>query len=101
MDKKMEITEALRNVFDPEIPINIVDLGLIYELKYDEETKKVHIKMTLTAPGCPVGDFILRDVEMVVKEIEGVEDVEIELTYDPPWSPDMMSEGAKKELGYE
>lgn len=101
MNKKMEITEALKNVFDPEIPINIVDLGLIYELKYDEQAKKVYVKMTLTAPGCPMGDFILRDVETVVKEIEGVEDVEIELTYDPPWSPDMMSEGAKKELGYE
>lgn len=101
MDKKMEITEALKNVFDPEIPINIVDLGLIYELKYDEQAKKVYIKMTLTAPGCPMGDFILRDVETVVKEVEGVEDVEIELSYDPPWSPDMMSEGAKKELGYE
>lgn len=101
MNKRDEIMEALKNVYDPEIPVNIVDLGLIYDLNYDESNGKVYVKMTLTAPGCPMGNYILRDAEMVIREIEGVKDVEIEITYDPPWSPEMMSSDAKKDLGYE
>lgn len=101
MGTKEKVIEALKNVYDPEIPVNIVDLGLIYDIQVDEMAGKVKIKMTLTAPGCPLGTYILSDAEMVVKEVEGVKDVEVELTYDPPWSPEMMSIDAKKELGYD
>ncbi len=101
MTKIEEIIDALKNVYDPEIPVNIVDLGLIYEVNYDETERKARIKMTLTAPGCPMGNYIIRDAEMVVREVEGVDDVEIVLTYDPPWSPEMISDNAKKDLGYE
>jgi FeS assembly SUF system protein len=100
MVNKEDVLNALRNVYDPEIPVNIVDLGLIYNVEVDEEKGIVNIRMTLTAPGCPIGFYILNDVESVVKELEGVKDVHVELTYDPPWNPDMISEGAKKELGY-
>lgn len=100
MVTKEEILDALRNVYDPEIPINIVDLGLIYKLEIDENNGVVKLLMTLTAPGCPMGNYILNDVEMVLKSLEGVKEVQIELTYDPPWNPDMMSDEAKKELGY-
>ncbi len=98
---KEEILEALKNVYDPEIPVNIVDLGLIYELTVDKEEGIVKIKMTFTTPDCPVGNYILSDVEAVVRSLEGVKDVKVELTYDPLWKPDMMSETAKKMLGYE
>lgn len=101
MVTKEEILNALKNVYDPEIPINIVDLGLIYKLDVDEENGIVKILMTMTAPGCPMGNYIMNDVEMVVRSLDGVKDVVIELTYDPPWTPDMMSDEAKKELGYE
>jgi FeS assembly SUF system protein len=100
MITKEEILNALKNVYDPEIPVNIVDLGLIYKLEIDEETGVVKILMTLTAPGCPMGSYIVSDAEMVVKAIDGVKDVQVELTYDPPWSPEMMSEDSKKELGF-
>jgi len=101
MVKKQEILEALKNVYDPEIPVSVVDLGLIYDIKIDENNGTVFVKMTLTAPGCPMSSFIMRDVEMVIRELEGVKDVKVELTYDPPWSPDLMSSDAKKNLGYE
>ncbi|MGB9694369.1 MAG: metal-sulfur cluster assembly factor [Caldisericaceae bacterium] len=100
MVSKEEVLSALKNVYDPEIPVNIVDLGLIYKLDIDEESGTVNVLMTLTAPGCPMGNYILSDAEVVLKSVDGVKDVKIELTYDPPWSPDMMSEEAKKELGY-
>jgi FeS assembly SUF system protein len=99
MVSKEEILNALKNVYDPEIPVNIVDLGLIYGINIDEELGIVKIKMTLTAPGCPIGNYITSDTENVVRSLEGVKDVQIELTYDPPWSPDMMTEEAKKDLG--
>jgi FeS assembly SUF system protein len=99
MIKKEDVLNALRDVYDPEIPVNIVALGLIYEINIDENQGTVKVKMTLTAPGCPIANYILNDVETVVKSLEGVKQVEIELTYDPPWSPDMISEDAKKELG--
>lgn len=99
MIKKEDVLNALRDVYDPEIPVNIVDLGLIYEINIDENQSTVKVKMTLTAPGCPIANYILNDVETVVKSLEGVKQVEIELTYDPLWSPDMISEDAKKELG--
>jgi len=99
MVSKEEILNALKNVYDPEIPVNIVDLGLIYDISIDEKLGIVKIKMTLTAPGCPIGNYILSDAENVIKSLEGVKDVQIELTYEPPWSPDMMSDEAKRDLG--
>ena len=101
MVKKQEIIEALKNVYDPEIPVSVVDLGLIYDIKVDEDNGTVFVKMTLTAPGCPMASFIMGDVEMVIRELEGVKEVKVELTYDPPWSSDLMSSDAKKNLGYE
>ncbi len=100
MVTKEEVLDALKNVYDPEIPVDIVALGLIYKLEINEESGAVKILMTLTAPGCPMGNYIVSDAEMVVKALEGVKDVQIEITYDPPWSPEMISEESKKELGY-
>ena len=100
MVTKEEILNALRDVYDPEIPVNVVDLGLIYSIEVDPEKGTIKLVMTMTAPGCPLGNYIVNDVETVLRSLEGVKDVQVELTYDPPWSPDMMSDDAKKELGY-
>ena len=88
MVKKSEVIKKLKECYDPEIPINIVDLGLIYDVKVNEN--KVKIKMTLTNPFCPMGNFIINDVEEKVKSIKGVSDVKVELVWDPPWTPDRM-----------
>lgn len=95
-----DIEEVLTTVYDPEIPVNIVALGLVYELEVDEHTGKVKIIMTLTAPGCPVGGEIVEEVQDKVRAVEGVNDVYVHLTFDPPWDRDMMSEEAKLELGF-
>ncbi len=92
-----EVMEALRDVYDPEIPINVVDLGLIYDCHVDDGD--VDIKMTLTFAGCGMGPYIAQQAEWRVAEMEGVEDVNVELVYDPPWTPDMISEQGKAELG--
>lgn len=92
------IIEALRKVYDPEIPVNIYDLGLIYEILIDDEAN-VQIKMTLTAPGCPVAQTFPGTVEQAVREVEGVKDASVELVWEPPWTQDKMSEQAKLELG--
>lgn len=97
MVTKEEIIEKLSSVYDPEIPINIVDLGLIYDIRIVDG--KVHIKMTLTAPGCPVYALIEDMVKQRVSEIKGVEDVHVEFVWDPPWTPDRMSPKAKAMLG--
>ncbi len=89
----------LRTVYDPEIPVNVYDLGLIYGVEVSDEGA-VKILMTLTAPGCPAADFILEDVRIKTESVKGVSRVDIELTFDPPWSADMMSEEAKLELGF-
>jgi FeS assembly SUF system protein len=94
-----KIVEMLRLVFDPEIPVNIYDLGLIYELDIDDD-HNVKIKMTLTAPNCPAADFIIEDVRIKVESIEEVKSVDIELVFEPEWDKDMMSEEAKLELGF-
>ncbi len=94
-----EILKALKTIYDPEIPVNIYDLGLIYEIDVDEYDN-VDIKMTLTAPNCPVADSLPIEVKEKVKEIEGVKQVNLTLVFDPPWGPDMMSEEAKLELGF-
>ena len=93
------IVDMLRTVYDPEIPVNVYDLGLIYNVDIDDE-KNVRIDMTLTAPGCPMADYILEDVRQKVELVEGVNNVEINLVFDPVWDKDMMSEEAKLELGF-
>ena len=94
-----KIVEVLKLVFDPEIPVNIYDLGLIYEINVDEENN-VKIKMTLTAPNCPAADFIIEDVRLKVEGLSDVKSVEVELVFEPEWDKDMMSEEAKLELGF-
>ena len=92
-----EVYEALREVYDPEIPINVVDLGLIYDVKLDEGN--VDIKMTLTFAGCGMGPYIAQQAEWRLAELEGVEDINVELVFDPPWSPDQITEEGKELLG--
>jgi FeS assembly SUF system protein len=94
-----EILKALKTIYDPEIPVNIYDLGLIYEIDVDE-SDNVNIKMTLTAPNCPVADSLPIEVKEKVQTIEGVNQVNLTLVFDPAWGPDMMSEEAKLELGF-
>jgi len=99
MSLRDQVEATLKNVYDPEIPVNIVDLGLVYEIEIKDEGK-VQIKMTLTAPGCPVAGDIVFDVQTKVEAIEGVNDVHVQLTFDPPWDKEMMTEEAKLELGF-
>ncbi|MBV9689555.1 MAG: DUF59 domain-containing protein [Ktedonobacteraceae bacterium] len=94
-----EVMDALRECYDPEIPVNIVDLGLVYDVDIDEEVDSVHITMTLTAMGCPVAGDLVSEVEMRVSEVENVKSCKVDLTFDPPWSPERMTEDAKWELG--
>ncbi len=96
---KEHVLEALKDVFDPEIPVNVVDLGLVYGL--DVEDGDVKVKMTLTFAGCGMGPYISQQAEWRIAEIEEVEDVEVEMVYDPPWSPDLISEDGKAQLGLE
>jgi FeS assembly SUF system protein len=93
-----DVMEVLKTVYDPEIPVNVVDLGLIYDVQVSEENN-VYVQMTLTFPGCGMGPHIAQQAEWAIQDIEGVEDVEIELTFDPPWSPDLISEEARAQLG--
>jgi len=93
-----EIVKALKEVFDPEIPVNVYDLGLIYNIDVDDDNN-VEIRMTLTAPNCPIADDILQEVHDKVKEIEEVNEVNVKLVFDPPWDKEMMSEEAKLDLG--
>ena len=92
------IVEVLKTVYDPEIPVNIYDLGLIYEIKVDEE-HKVYIQMTLTAPNCPMADYVVEQVKDAVKDVPGVLEVEVELVFEPVWDKSRMSEEALVELG--
>ncbi len=94
-----EILKAIKTVYDPEIPVNVYDLGLIYEIDVDDYDN-VDIKMTLTAPNCPIADELIRDVRDTVKKIPEVNVVNINLVFEPPWNQTMMSEEAKLELGF-
>ena len=94
-----KIEETLKTVFDPEIPVNIFELGLVYEIKIGENNR-IGITMTLTAPGCPVAGDIVMEVDQKVRAIEGVSEVDVHLTFDPPWTKEMMSEEARLELGF-
>jgi FeS assembly SUF system protein len=92
------VIEALRTCFDPEIPVNIYDLGLIYEVKVDGS--RAYVKMTLTSPACPVAGTLPLEVRAKVEGVEGIDFAEIDLVWDPPWSPAMLSEAAKLQLGF-
>tara|TARA_B100001013_G_scaffold251725_1_gene156532 strand:- start:114 stop:446 length:333 start_codon:yes stop_codon:yes gene_type:complete len=94
---KEDVLEALHDVFDPEIPVNVVDLGLIYGVEVDDGN--VDVTMTLTFAGCGMGPYIAQQAEWRIAEMEGVEDVNVELTFDPPWTPDQITEDGKKLLG--
>lgn len=94
-----KIVGMLKTVYDPEIPVNVYDLGLIYEVDVDDD-KNVTILMTLTAPNCPAADFILEDVRFKVQSIPVVNNVIVNLTFEPEWNRDMLSEEAKLELGF-
>ncbi|MBK8442686.1 MAG: DUF59 domain-containing protein [Sphingobacteriales bacterium] len=101
MDKQafeQQVIEQLKTVFDPEIPVNIYDLGLIYEVQVYPPLNNVYIKMTVTSPNCPVADSLPAEVQVAVEQIENVGDVQVELVFNPPWSKDFMSEVARMEL---
>ena len=100
MDKRIDlIINNLKEVYDPEIPVNVYDLGLIYNVDVDD-SNKANIIMTLTAPGCPVVDILVDDITQAAQSVEGVETVNVDLTFEPPWDKSMMSEEARLELGF-
>lgn len=99
VDLLKAITKALRKVYDPEIPVNIVDLGLIYDIDFDDDGA-VKIVMTLTSPNCPVAEMLPEQARQQALTVEGVDDVKVELTWEPAWSPDRMSDAAKLELEF-
>jgi len=94
------IIEVLRTVYDPEIPVNIYDLGLIYRIELNDAGDELSVDMTLTAPNCPAADFILEDVRQKLEAIAGLKKVDVQLVFEPEWNKDMMSEEAKMELGF-
>jgi FeS assembly SUF system protein len=100
MNLREDIVGALKKVYDPEMPVNIYELGLIYDLKVDD-VGRADIRMTLTAPNCPVAGTMPGEVERAVRAVPGVSDVKLELVFDPPWTKDRMSEAAKLALGIE
>jgi len=100
MDNRIDlIIERLKDVYDPEIPVNIYDLGLVYNVDIDD-SNKANIIMTLTSPGCPVADILVEDVRQAALAVDNVLEADIELTFDPPWDKSMMSEEARLELGF-
>ncbi len=101
MTRKAEIIEALKSVDDPEIGMNIVDLGLVYGVDWDEELGEVSVELTLTSPGCPLGPEIMRDIKRQLRALDDITDVDVVLVWRPLWNPSMMSEYAKEELGYD
>lgn len=94
-----DIVKMLRTVFDPEIPVDVYSLGLIYNIDV-QENGNVRIDMTLTAPSCPASDFLMEDIRMKVESVEGIKSLDIQLLFEPEWNKDMMSEEAKLELGF-
>ena len=95
---KEQVLEALKQVYDPEIPVDIVNLGLVYDVAVGDGL--VRLKMTTTSPGCPVGEFLAQEVKRAVETLEGVDAVGVEFVWDPPWGPEMMSAEAKQTLGW-
>ena len=98
MDLREQVIAEIRKIYDPEIPVNIYELGLIYDVKVKEDAVK--IIMTLTSPNCPVAESLPQEVEEKIKSIDEVKTAEVEITFDPPWTKDLMSEEAKLELGF-
>jgi len=96
-----EILAALKSVIDPEIGMNIVDLGLVYDVDYDPDNSRVHVSMSLTSPGCTLGPQIIRDIRLELVRLKGVKKVDVDLVWSPPWDPKMMSDYAKEELGWD
>ena len=96
MEIKDKIIAEIKTIYDPEIPVNIYDLGIIYDINVDK--KKAKIKMTLTSPNCPVAESLPKEVKDIAMQVEEIENVDLELVWDPPWNKDMMSEAAKLEL---
>ena len=96
MEVKNKIIEEIKKIYDPELPVNIYELGLIYDIKV--EGQKAEIKMTLTTPNCPVAESLPKEVKEGAMQVEGIENVDLELVWEPPWNKDMMSEAAKLEL---
>ena len=97
MDLKEKIINEIKKIYDPEIPVNIYELGLIYEIKVEKDNN-VKVKMTLTTPNCPVAESLPKEVKDNIMKVEGVSDVNLNLVWEPPWNKDMMSEAAKLEL---
>ena len=97
MDLKEKIIEEIKKIYDPEIPVNIYDLGLIYDIKV-EDKNTAKIKMTLTSPNCPVAESLTKEVKDGIMQVEGIDNVDLDLVWDPPWDKDRMSEAAKLEL---
>lgn len=99
LEKEEEVLRMLKTVFDPEIPVNVYDLGLIYKIDF-QDAGVCNIDMTLTAPTCPAADFLIEDIQQKVKSVEGISTVNVQLVFEPEWNKDMMSEEAKLELGF-
>jgi FeS assembly SUF system protein len=99
LEMEEKVVRMLKTVYDPEIPVNIYDLGLIYRIDIDDEGF-LEIDMTLTAPNCPAVDFIVEDVRMKTESVEGINEVHVNIVFEPPWDKDMMSEEAQLELGF-
>ena len=97
-ESKNKIIEEIKKIYDPEIPVNIYELGLIYKIEFDEKNKKADIEMTLTSPNCPVAESLPNNVKENVLKVEGIDEVDLKLVWNPPWTKDMMSEAAKLEL---
>ena len=97
IDIKSKVIEVVKKIYDPEIPVNIYELGLIYKIDVDEKNK-VNVDMTLTSPNCPVAESLPNEVKENIKKVEGVSDVNLNLVWEPPWDKDKMSEAAKLEL---
>ncbi len=99
-EKEKEILEVIKTVPDPEVGVNIVDLGLVYEVDLDEENKKIYVQMTLSARGCPVGDTIIQHVRTVISNMYPGYYVDVDLVWEPMWTPEMITEEGKAQLGY-
>lgn len=95
-----KVVDMLRTVFDPEIPVNVYDLGLIYRIEVSDDCSALDVDMTLTAPNCPAADFIMEDVRQKLMTIEGLKDVNVNLVFEPEWTKEMMTEEAREELGF-
>jgi metal-sulfur cluster biosynthetic enzyme len=98
-NKEQEVRQALANVVDPELHMNIMDLGLVYKVEVDGSS--AHIEMTLTSPGCPYGPYLLHQVNEAATKVEGIDEAQVDVVWEPPWGPDKMTEEARLELGFD